>query len=122
MSHPRKPRSALGQLLDAAKQRRGTEWPEIDQALGMSKSTRESWLNGNVKDPSLRSVLRLARLLEVLPHELEAAVLDHVLPQWVVNMNRVLNEPELDLDVPASAEAISAKDTELHAKRKRPRR
>lgn len=82
MSHPRRPRNALGRLLDAAKKRKGCEWPEIDLELGMSKSTRESWLNGNVRDPSLKAVMRLARLLEVTPAELEAAVLFDVLPYW----------------------------------------
>lgn len=87
MTHPRKPRSVLAQLLEAAKWRRGCDWPEIDAQIGLIKSTRESWLNGNVKDPSLKGVMTLARVLDIKPDELEKAVLEDKLPRWAERLH-----------------------------------
>jgi hypothetical protein len=84
VSHPRRPRSVLAQLIEAAKLRRGCDWPAIDAEVGITKSTRESWLNGNVKDPSLRGIMALAHALAISPCELEAAVLRQELPEWAL--------------------------------------
>lgn len=103
VTHPRKPRGALGRLLEAGKTRSGREWPDIDYAAGITKTTREAWINGRTAEPGLAGVLRLTRVLGIHCSELEASVLDGRLPAWVTGV-------EIGRDAGSSAaEGMSAK-------------
>lgn len=124
MSYPRRPRSVLAQLLEAGKKRRGCDWPEIDRQVGLIKSTRESWLNGNVRDPSLRGVVALADALEIEPQELVSAVLYDELPPWADAYTEAIEvTPEDAVELHGEiAGVLGAKDRATQAARERRRR
>jgi transcriptional regulator with XRE-family HTH domain len=69
------PRGPLGHLIEARKTALGLEWEDVWRASGVRKTTLESWLNGRVREPPLRGVLRLRQALEIPFEDLEAAAL-----------------------------------------------
>ena len=111
MSHPRRPRSPLAQLLDAGKRRRGCDWPEIDAETGITKSTRESWLNGNVRDPGVTGVVRLAHALEIAPYEVFEVILfgEERMPPWVKDPRLIHLAPDMIEDGVVVVAQVKAK-------------
>lgn len=71
---PAKPRDDLGELLAGAKPE-DVSWYDVGALAGTSKSAIEQWLSGRTKDPPLRAVLRVARLLGVPLEALEQAAI-----------------------------------------------
>lgn len=118
---PRLPRAAVAALLEAAKERIGYDWTEVEADLGIRRSTREQWLNGKVAKPPAYDLLRLARHLGVSPDEFEAALLDGALPAWVIASEKAaIRAADPRRAVAETADAMAAKSNGRTPKPRRP--
>lgn len=75
MAQTPKPREPLGLLVERYKQERDTDWSEVWDAAGVSKTTLEQWISGRTREPQLRAMLRIRRFLEIPHDEFERAAL-----------------------------------------------
>lgn len=70
-----KPRGPLAQLIEDYKKERGLEWRPIHEASGVERTTFEQWMSGRTREPQLRAMLRVRRLLDIPYEKFEAAAL-----------------------------------------------
>lgn len=72
---PLPPQSELSQLLRGARERSGLKIARIAADAEVSVQALQHWEAGRVREPPLRPILRLARVLGIPLEELEAAAL-----------------------------------------------
>jgi transcriptional regulator with XRE-family HTH domain len=70
------PRTPLGRLLKARRERLGYSRTRASQLSGVNASSLEAWELGRVSKPPIHDVIRLARTLSISMGELERSVLE----------------------------------------------